>query len=319
MGSHLNGHGGGPAAPPDLVVQTSGLTKVYGGRTVVDHLDLALPAGVIAGFVGPNGAGKSTTLRMLLGLVRPSAGTGTVLGHPLDRPSDYLPRVGALIEAPAFYPGLSGLANLRVLATLGGIDRARIPEALDRVGLTARADDLYRAYSLGMKQRLGIAAALLSDPDLLVLDEPTNGLDPRGIVETRELVRSIAEDGPTVLVSSHLLAEVQQVCDWLIMVEAGRQVYQGRTADLLADGARLRLRSEHAADLPRLADLLRQRGLAHEVDGTGVTLVDGAIDDATIAELSRAAAFNGITLVELSRSAASLEERYRALVPGGVR
>jgi ABC-2 type transport system ATP-binding protein len=302
-----------------LAIHTSGLTKSYGGRTVVDLLDVALPRGVVAGFVGPNGAGKSTTLRMLLGLVRPTAGSGTVLGSPLERPGAYLPRVGALIEAPAFYPGLTGTANLQVMTTLGGIDPARVAVVLDRVGLTARARDRYKTYSLGMKQRLGIAAALLSEPELLVLDEPTNGLDPQGIVDMRELVRSIADDGPTVLVSSHLLAEVQQVCDWLLMIEAGRQVYQGHTADLLAGGSQLRLRSEHPSDLSRLGDVLRRHGFEPHSDGTGLLVPDSMITDADLAVLSREAAAEGITLVELARTAASLEERYGSLVSGGVR
>ena len=303
----------------ELAVQTAGLTKVYSGRTVVDQLEVSLPTGVVAGFVGPNGSGKSTTLRMLLGLVRPTSGTGTVLGVPLDRPVGFLPRVGALIEAPAFYPGLSGAANLRVLATLGGIDPARVAAVLDRVGLAARAADRYKTYSLGMKQRLGIAAALLSEPELLVLDEPTNGLDPQGIVEMRELIRSIADDGPTVLVSSHLLAELQQICDWLLMIEAGRQVYQGRTADLLAGGARLRLRSEHPDDLDRLRGLLRTYGYEPALDGTGLVLPADVVDDADLARLNKAAAAEGITLVEMARTAASLEERYGSLVTGGVR
>jgi ABC-2 type transport system ATP-binding protein len=302
-----------------LAIHTTALTKVYGGRTVVDQLELALPAGVVAGFIGPNGSGKSTTLRMLLGLVRPTGGTGTVLGVPLERPEDFLPRVGALIEAPAFYPGLSGSANLRVLATLGGIDPVRVSQTLDRVGLSSRGEDKYKTYSLGMKQRLGIAAALLSDPKLLVLDEPTNGLDPQGIVDMRTLIRSIADDGPTVLVSSHLLGELQQICDWLLMIEAGRQVYQGRTADLLAGGARLRLRSEHLLDLPRLAGVLRSHGLEPVLDDTGVLLPADGVDDGELARLSRAAADQGITLVELARTAASLEERYGSLVTGGVR
>jgi ABC-2 type transport system ATP-binding protein len=303
----------------ELAIQTTGLTKVYSGRTVVDQLEVSLPSGVVAGFVGPNGSGKSTTLRMLLGLVRPTSGTGTVLGVPLDKPVGFLPRVGALIEAPAFYPGLTGAANLNVLATLGGIDPARVAVVLDRVGLSARSADRYKTYSLGMKQRLGIAAALLSDPELLVLDEPTNGLDPQGIVEMRELIRSIADDGPTVLVSSHLLAELQQICDWLLMIEAGRQVYQGRTADLLAGGARLRLRSERPDDLGRLTGVLRAHGFEPAVEGGGLVLPGDAVDDADLALLNKAAAAAGITLVEMSRSAASLEERYGSLVMGGVR
>ena len=220
-------------------ISTRGLTKRYGARTVVDGLDLDVPAGVVAGFIGPNGAGKTTTLRMLLGLVRPDAGTGSVNGVPLTRPAGYLPRVGALIESPAFYPGLSGARNLAVQATLGGLDPAGIPALLERVGLAGRGGDSYQRYSLGMRQRLGIAAALLGDPALVVLDEPTNGLDPAGIREMRGIVRSINQDGRTVLVSSHLLAEVEQVCDWLIVIGEGRRLFQGPTRDLLAGGGDL--------------------------------------------------------------------------------
>jgi ABC-2 type transport system ATP-binding protein len=220
-------------------ISTRGLTKRYGARTVVDHLDLDVPAGVVAGFIGPNGAGKTTTLRMLLGLVRPDAGTGSVNGVPLTRPAGYLPRVGALIESPAFYPGLSGTRNLAVQATLGGHDPAGIPALLERVGLAARGADPYQSYSLGMRQRLGIAAALLGDPALVVLDEPTNGLDPAGIREMRGIVRSINQDGRTVLVSSHLLAEVEQVCDWLIVIGEGRRLFQGPIQELLAGGGDL--------------------------------------------------------------------------------
>src|ERR1039457_5160258 len=227
-----------------LAVHTWGLTKRYGRRTVVDSLDITVPAGVVAGFVGPNGAGKTTTLRMLLGLVRPSAGGGRVLGAPLTRPASYLHRVGALIESPAFYPNVSGTRNLMVQATLGGLDPARIPALLERVNLAERAAlldlvnwaeparDAYRTYSLCMKQRLAIAAALLGDPALLNLNEPTNGLDPAGIREMRGLVRSLADDGPTVMISSHLLSEVQQVCDWLVVIKEGRRVFQGSTAQL---------------------------------------------------------------------------------------
>lgn len=301
---------------PTPVVETTALTKTYRGRVVVDRLDLCLPAGVVAGFVGPNGAGKSTTLRMLLGLVRPTSGGGRVLGVDLRRPQDYLPRVGALIEAPAFYPGLSGEANLRVLATLGGLPTTQVDAGLARVGLSTRAADPYKTYSLGMKQRLGIAAALLGEPQLLVLDEPTNGLDPQGIREMRGLLRSLAADGPTVLVSSHLLAEVQQACDWLIMVDAGRLLHSGPTAQLLA-GDELVVACEHVRDLPALAELVRARGLeVRSVDDR--LLVGPAGDDALLAELNRAAAAQGITLVELRRQGASLEDRYGALLDGAL-
>jgi ABC-2 type transport system ATP-binding protein len=195
---------------PAVVVR--GLTKRYGSRT---------------GLVGPNGAGKTTILRMLLGLVRPDGGTGSVIGRPISEPAAYLPGVGAMVEGPAFYPGLSGARNLAVFATLAGIDRGRVPLVLERFGLAERAGDAYRTYSLGMRQRLGIAAALLGDPALVVLDEPTNGLDPAGIREMRGIIRSIADDGRSVLVTSHLLNEVQQVCDWLIVVDKGRRRFAG--------------------------------------------------------------------------------------------
>ncbi|MDT4970560.1 MAG: type transport system ATP-binding protein, partial [Pseudonocardiales bacterium] len=182
-------------------LSVTGLTKRYGDRNAVDNLSIELPAGVVAGFVGPNGAGKTTTMAMLLGLVRPTAGTGTVLGASIDHPAAYLSRVGALIESPAFYPSLTGAENLRVFATIGAQDTARIPALLETVGLDGRGDDRYRSYSLGMKQRLGIAAALLGDPDLLILDEPANGLDPQGVREMRGLIGRLAGTGRTVLVS----------------------------------------------------------------------------------------------------------------------
>jgi ABC-2 type transport system ATP-binding protein len=216
----------------DDAVVVDGLTKYYGGRAVVDGLWFRIPRGAVAGLVGPNGAGKTTVLRMLLGLVRPDGGTGTVNGLPLSAPARYLPSVGALIEAPAFYPGLSGRRNLAVQAALAGIDPARIPAVLERLGLTGRARDPYRTYSLGQRQRLAIAAALLGDPTLVVLDEPTNGLDPAGIRDMRTIIRAINADGRTVLVTSHLLGELEQVCDWLIVLDEGRLRYAG---ELLPD------------------------------------------------------------------------------------
>jgi ABC-2 type transport system ATP-binding protein len=315
----VKGVAGANGNPP--VVQTRGLTKRYGSRTVVDAVDMAVPPGVVAGFIGPNGAGKTTTLRMLLGLVRPTAGDGRVFGLPLHSPASYLPRVGALIESPAFYPGLSGQRNLEVQATLGGHPLARVPVVLERVGLADRGGDRYRTYSLGMKQRLGIAGALLGDPTLLILDEPTNGLDPAGIRDMRALVRSLAQDGPTVLISSHLLAEVQQVCDWLVVIEHGRLVFQGPTARLLAGGDELTLGCEHLADLPRLQGLLARRGLVATIadDRVHVDLAEASAISATsdinglLAEINRSAMAEQVTLVELTVTRASLEERYLTL------
>src|SRR3954447_13806660 len=253
-------------------LSVSKLTKRYGDRTVVDDLAIELPRGVVAGFVGPNGAGKTTTMAMLLGLVRPSAGGGTVLGEPIDRPAAYLPRVGALIESPAFYPSLSGAENLRVFATVGGHDVARIPALLDQVGLAGRGDDRYRSYSLGMKQRLGIAAALLGEPELLILDEPANGLDPEGVREMRALIGRLAGSGRTVLVSSHDLSELEQVCDWLVLIDTGRSLYQGPTRDLL-DGvmAGLAVAAEDPAQHHPLEDVLVADG--HVVDPQGDRLI----------------------------------------------
>ncbi|MEY2516012.1 MAG: type transport system ATP-binding protein, partial [bacterium] len=185
---------------PPPTISLHGLSKSYGSHVAVDGLTVEVPAGVVAGFVGPNGAGKTTTMAMLLGLVRPTAGSGTVLGHPFDDPASYLHRVGALIEGPAFYPGLTGAQNLAVVATVAGHDPGRIGELLELVGLGDRGDDRFRAYSMGMKQRLGIAAALLGDPDLLILDEPINGLDPAGVAEIRALIGRLADGRRTVFV-----------------------------------------------------------------------------------------------------------------------
>jgi ABC-2 type transport system ATP-binding protein len=302
-------------------LSVTGLTKLYGARTVVNHLDIELPAGVVAGFVGPNGAGKTTTMAMLLGLVRPTAGTGTVLGRPIESPAAYLPDVGALIESPAFDPALSGAENLRVFATVGGHDTARIPALLESVGLGDRADDRYRSYSLGMKQRLGISAALLGDPALLILDEPANGLDPQGVREMRSLIGELAGTGRTVLVSSHDLTELEQVCDWLVLIDTGRSLYQGPTRDLL-DGVTggLALVPQRPDDLPALWELLVARD--HHVERRDDRLVvarNGTDVGDLAASVNRAAFDAGMVLVELSPVRISLEDRYLSMVQGGAR
>ena len=251
----------------DLALASRGLTKQFrGGQLAVDGIDLAVPAGSVYGFLGPNGSGKTTTIRMLLGLIEPTSGSHEVLGERMpDGMAAALPLVGSLVEGPAFYPYLSGRANL---ARLDAADRTaspatarvRIDEALDRVGLLAAADKRYRAYSLGMKQRLGIATSLLRPRQLVILDEPTNGLDPQGTREVRSLVRRIAADGATVFVSSHLLAEVEQVCTHLGVMRAGRLVYQGPMAELRGtEAARLLVRTPQ----PELAaKVLAELGLA---------------------------------------------------------
>jgi ABC-2 type transport system ATP-binding protein len=297
-------------------VSVHGLTKRYGDRTVVDGFDLDLPAGVVAGFVGPNGAGKTTTMAMLLGLVRPTSGTGTVLGDSIATPAAYLPRVGAMVESPAFYPALTGRENLRMFATVGRHASDRIPALLEIVGLADRGDDRYRTYSLGMKQRLGIAAALLGDPALLILDEPANGLDPQGVHEMRGLIGSLAHSGRTVLVSSHDLSELEQLCDWLVMIEAGRARYQGPAAEFLSDtDSGLGVRPEHDREVDDLVRALVAGG--HTVEhAAGRLLVrhDDLAGDDLAAAVNRTAHGVGIVLVELNPVRTSLEDRYLALV-----
>jgi ABC-2 type transport system ATP-binding protein len=293
-----------------LAVVTTGLTKEFGERRVVDDLDLAIPSGSVCGFVGPNGAGKTTTIRMLLGLIRPTSGTGRILQGDLQHPSSYLARVGALIESPAFYPSLSGRDNLLALVRLGQLSPSAIPQVLERVGLADRADDRFSRYSLGMKQRLGIAAALLPDPSLLLLDEPTNGLDPAGIVEMRSLIRSLADEGMTTFVSSHLLSEIEHICDHVVMIRSGRSVFQGSVAALRGmRTAELVIRPEEAGQLGNLAQLLADRGLTAQIEeSSGAVVVADAVEMA--GALNRAAFEAGIVIAHLAERERSLEDAY---------
>jgi ABC-2 type transport system ATP-binding protein len=292
-------------------VVTSGLTKRYGPRLAVDDVDLELPSGVVSGFVGPNGAGKTTTIQLLLGLCRPTSGSAEVLGRPISDPASYLGRVGALIEAPSFYPTLSGRRNLEVLTRLGRIDRGRIAEVLAMVELSDRANDFVRSYSLGMKQRLGVAAALLPDPELCILDEPTNGLDPAGIREMRSVIRGLADRGISVFVSSHLLAEIEAVCDHLVMIDHGRIVFQGGVEKLIdAQQSDIIAIPEHDADLQALAELCIAAGRPARLEKSEVH-VQAPEDWA--AELNRRAMQAGITLRGLTVRRASLEEAFFAI------
>ena len=307
---------GGLVAGRPTALTTNGLTKRYGRRLAVDALSLEVPAGVVAGFIGPNGAGKTTTMAMLLGLVRPTVGSATVLGASVENPASYLGRVGALIEAPAFWPGLSGVENLRVLATLGGHDAGRIPEVLALVGLSARGADRFGQYSFGMKQRLGIAAALLGDPALLVLDEPTNGLDPAGINEMREFIRGVGDGERTVLVSSHILSELEQVCDWLIVIDRGSLIYQGPAQGFLGETSTvIALAPEYPDDLERLAALIRADGHEPRPEGAElfVPVANGDARKVALA-LNKAAIAQDIVLAELHVRRPSLESHYLAVV-----
>lgn len=255
-----------------VALETSGLTKRYGAQVALDGLDLAVPEGVVYGFLGPNGAGKTTTMRILTGLVHADAGSVRVLGEPGGRGHRRrLFEVGSLIESPSFYPFLSGRENLRALAASGAPVRpGRIEELLRLVGLHERAGDRVATYSLGMKQRLGIAAALLSEPRLLLLDEPANGLDPAGIVGMRDTLRGLAATGTTVFVSSHILAEVQQLADVVGIVARGRLVREGPIAELLRDAGSLRVRvapDETAAAAAALAPLAGPDGTSATAEG----------------------------------------------------
>jgi ABC-2 type transport system ATP-binding protein len=292
-------------------VVTSALTKRFGPRLAVNAVDIELPAGVVSGFVGPNGAGKTTTIQLLLGLCRPTSGTAEVLGRPITDPASYLGRVGALIEAPSFYPTLSGRRNLEVLTRLGRIKSSRIAEVLAMVELSDRADDFVRAYSLGMKQRLGVAAALLPDPELCILDEPTNGLDPAGIREMRAVIRGLADRGISVFVSSHLLAEIEAVCDHLVMIDNGRIVFQGGVGKLIAaQHSDIVATPEHASDLQALTDLCIAAGKPARIE-QGEVHVQAPEDWAP--ELNRQAMAAGITLRGLTVSRASLEQAFFAI------
>jgi ABC-2 type transport system ATP-binding protein len=291
----------------DLVVETRGLTKRYGERIVaVSDLALRVRRGEVYGFLGPNGAGKTTTLRMLLGLIRPSAGTALVLGEPPGS-SRGLARLGAMIEAPAFYPFLSARDNLRVLAKYAGVPESRIGPVLDEVDLASRAGDKFGTYSQGMKQRLGVAAALLKDPELLILDEPTNGLDPAGMAEMRTLIRDLGRGRHTVLLSSHLMTEVEQVCDRVGVIRGGQLVAEGTVDELRARTREgLIVRAEPFAEAKRIVASYEPLDKIEERDGA--LRID--TDPRRAAEINRALVSAGIAVSELRPERASLEEVF---------
>lgn len=291
-----------------IVIETTNLSKRYGKQIVaVDGLNLAIRKGEIYGFLGPNGAGKTTTLRMLLGLVRPTSGTGKVLGKPLGTAAG-IARIGALVESPTFYPYLSGRRNLRILARYAGVPISRVDAVLDQVELTLRARDTFKTYSLGMKQRLGVAAVLLKDPDVLILDEPTNGLDPQGMTEMRALIRVLGHGGRTVLLSSHLLGEVEQICDRVGVISHGKLIAEGTVADLRGQ-AQLLVRADPLQQAQRLAEQLYGIERVQVMDGALVL----ATDPAQAAELARVLVTNGVALSELRPVKRSLEATFMEL------
>jgi ABC-2 type transport system ATP-binding protein len=290
-------------------ISVQGLTKRFGDVLAVDGLDFDVAPGTVTGFLGPNGAGKTTTLRMLLGLVAPTSGTATIDGRPYRELADPVRRVGAVLEASGFHPGRSARDHLRVLATAAGL-APRVDEVLEQTGLAAAARRRVGGFSLGMRQRLGLAAALLGDPDVLVLDEPANGLDPEGVHWLRGLVRGLADQGRTVLVSSHLLAEVAQTVDQVVIIDRGRLVAQSTLAALTAGADRtVRVRT---AQPEALRDLLVARGATVTLDATDQLLVGGA----TAEQVGQAAAAGGVVLHEMRFERSNLEDVFLELTGG---
>jgi ABC-2 type transport system ATP-binding protein len=292
-----------------LLVETRGLTKRYGDRiTAVDDLDLTIERGEVYGFLGPNGAGKTTTLRMLLGLIKPSSGTATVLGEEPGAPTG-LARVGALVESPAFYPYLSGRDNLHVMARYSGVALSRVEEVLRQVELSGRADDKFKKYSLGMKQRLGVATALLKNPELLVLDEPANGLDPKGMADMRGIIRKVRGEGKTVLLSSHLLGEVEQICDRIGVILKGKLVAERTMEELRGREGGLLVRAEPLEEAERVVKNLPRIEEARVVD----EMLQLTVDPARAAEINAGLVNAGVRVSELRPVERSLEEMFLEL------
>ena len=301
------------------MIATQGLAKRFSDVEAVAGVDLRVPAGGVYGFLGPNGAGKTTTIRMLVGLLRSTRGVATLFGEPVAPGRPVLDRVGALVERPAFYPYLSAIDNLRLLGLSRGIAesrlRAAIPEALDRVGLASAAKRKAGRFSTGMRQRLGIAAALLGRPDLVILDEPANGLDPNGVVDVRELISGLARDGITVFLSSHVLPEVEQLCQRVAILQAGRIVAEGETQEMLRQGERLFVRFDTADDAAAARPILARVG----------TTMPGAVPAAFLLEVAasrgseivRALGAAGIYPAEVSVRRPTLEAVFIELTAEG--
>ena len=309
----------GDFADGDFAIATHGLTKRFKAQVAVSALDLMVPKGAVFGFLGPNGSGKTTTIRMLLGLIRPTAGRHRLLGMTMpDHAGDVLPLVGSLVEGPAFHPYLSARANL---SRLDSVDRhadprttkVRVDRALDRVGLLAAADKRYRAYSQGMRQRLAIAGTLLAPRELLVLDEPTNGLDPQGTREVRHLIGSLADDGTTVLVSSHLLSEVEQVCTHIGVMHVGVLLTQGPIAQVRAVGeARARVQTDRPQDAARV---LRQLGLTDVAVESGWAA--GTLGELAAEKIVAALVHDGVPVTGFAVERPSLEDLFVSLTGEG--
>jgi len=299
------------------VIEARGLVKRFAGVEAVAGIDLSVPRGGVYGFLGPNGAGKTTTIRILVGLIRATRGSASLFGEPVGPSAPVLGRVGSVVERPAFYPYLSATDNLRVLASARGMApdaiRTRVPEALERVGLEAAAKRNAGKFSTGMKQRLGIAAALIDRPELVILDEPTNGLDPGGVVDVRDLIGTLSQDGTTVFLSSHVLSEVEQVCDRVAILRAGRIVAEGDTQAMLRTGERLLVRFDTPAEAERARSVLEAIGPV-EASPDGALLVEVAPDQGS--RVARALAAADLYPAEISVHRASLESVFLELTEG---
>jgi ABC-2 type transport system ATP-binding protein len=312
----MDRRGSGRPAPGDPVVEIRGLTKRFGDRIAVDEVDLMVPAATAFGFLGPNGAGKTTLIRTLLGLTHPTGGTFRLLGRPMpaDRSSALL-RVGAIVEEPRFHPHLTGRENLRIVSAARELAaEARVEPSLARVGLADRADERVKSYSLGMRQRLGVARCLLADPLLLILDEPMNGLDPAGIQEFREMIAELIAEGRTVFLSSHLLDEVEKTCDQVAIIDRGRILMQGAVADIgRTTHPTVRLRCD---PVERAAELLQAEPAVISVENANGALVvvlgtqPGDATDAAVADLTRALVRADISIFTVEPQRVSLEERF---------
>lgn len=296
-------------------ITTNELTREFGDIRAVDGLTVDLPRQSVIGFVGPNGSGKSTTIRMLLGLISPTRGSARVLGASVDTPSLFCDDVGALVENPAFIPSISARANLDSMALLRSIPLSRVADVLATVGLTEHAHRKVSQYSLGMKQRLGIALALLPDPQLLILDEPTNGLDPAGIVEIRALLRQFADEGRTVVVSSHLLSEIEAAADHLIVIRSGTLVYAGPLSGLLDQERRfVEIAPTSPEDLPRLEEHLHAAGWEFTPDNGGLRVV---ADPSQSGEINATSMDAGVVLARVVPIRETLEDVFLRLTGGG--
>jgi ABC-2 type transport system ATP-binding protein len=299
----------------EFVIQTDRLTKRYKNVVAVDDLSMEILRGRVYGLLGPNGSGKTTTMGLLLGLLKPTSGTFSLFGSP-DGHEASLRRVGAIIESPAFYPYLSGFQNLKYYQIIsGGGSEEEIESLIDRVGLAGRGNDRFRTYSLGMKQRLGIAYALLGDPDLVFLDEPTNGLDPEGMIEVRELIRSLGDGNRTVLLSSHLLHEVEQVCDSVAIISKGRLIAQGEVSQLVAMSSSEQIRTK-TTDNSKAHQILSALDWVEDVD----THEDSLLVTAPIersSELTAALARSEVYVAEMVPVRRSLEEYFLEVTGDG--